>query len=966
MKTYLILIFLFNLINIYAQLATVNEFPKSYVSQEINELTSVWLSENEILTFYTNSTLDTIFSRRTMNSGQSWSQQKFEQINNIHPDQRGKIYLEALKGHNSRILLSWRGKIIYSDDNGLTWNHSIPPHQDFIARLTNFVLLDSGKILFSFYDIKKRFIISYDNGETWLLDNIVDLPGPPFPIGYFSVAALTDDSLLCVSSRNSRSGPIYLVTSTDGGESWTDTLRIMDVNVLTSPNLALVIDKHKNVSLFFDQSFETGYPDYTQQDVGVLKSNDFGISWRVEENFTKYLGNDFLDNVSVLDGKFLVTFNSARNSEVEQNFYGVSGESADMFTPPVLLKAEVTNADYETNEFIYQALIDDNEEVSNVYVELGGGAFIAEMFDDGMHNDSLANDNIFGNTFPILNPALPVPHYGLAYAIDVNKINLPLNNAGILADVNFTHLSLLAEFKMQDIHNNFRIISQTALVPVQNPGSQGKFEEGNFLFSGGFVLSGYSNGELWSNGVASAMLVNDFVAGRVGSDPSDPLNRIYIVNKKDPPFGYTWQNWINAVSLGAEFYDGDGDGIYNPVDKNWNGTWDVNEDMPLLLGNETVFCIYNDAVPINQRRWNTVDPQGIEIRQTIFAANISELENVVFIKYSILNTGLVTEVMDSVYFGVWEDADVGDYTSDIVGCDTLLNSSFYYKDRPDAVYGDNPPAFFTSFLQGPIVNTDNQSDTAKNNLGQLIGSEIESSAKNLEMTSHVFFIGGDPNLNDPSNAAEARNFLEGKMRTGIFPNPCSFAYCEVRGGVNCNQVDKHFWASGDPVTNFGWINRMNVDHRNLISTGPFKLEKDKPQDIIIAYVMGRGTDHFNSITVARENVQRAIQEYESNFTSMTYSAPPPTTPVTSYVLYQNYPNPFNPNTTIRYEIPQDGVVTMEVFDILGQKVKTLINEFQRADRYEVTFNSTELASGVYIYQLRINDFITSKKMLLIK
>jgi hypothetical protein len=159
---------------------------------------------------------------------------------------------------------------------------------------------------------------------------------------------------------------------------------------------------------------------------------------------------------------------------------------------------------------------------------------------------------------------------------------------------------------------------------------------------------------------------------------------------------------------------------------------------------------------------------------------------------------------------------------------------------------------------------------------------------------------------------------------------------------------------------------MTVDHRNLVSTGPFKLEKDKPQDIIIAYVMGRGTDHFNSITVARENVQRAIQEYESNFASMTYSPPPPTTPVTSYVLYQNYPNPFNPNTTIRYELPQDGVVTIEVFDILGQKIKTLINEFQRADRYEVTFNSTELASGVYIYQLRINDFITSKKMLLIK
>jgi hypothetical protein len=92
----------------------------------------------------------------------------------------------------------------------------------------------------------------------------------------------------------------------------------------------------------------------------------------------------------------------------------------------------------------------------------------------------------------------------------------------------------------------------------------------------------------------------------------------------------------------------------------------------------------------------------------------------------------------------------------------------------------------------------------------------------------------------------------------------------------------------------------------------------------------------------------------------------PINPVTSYVLYQNYPNPFNPTTTIRYELPQDGVVTIEVFDILGQKVKTILNEFKKADRYEVTFSSTGLASGVYIYQLRVNDFITSKKMMLIR
>ena len=222
------------------------------------------------------------------------------------------------------------------------------------------------------------------------------------------------------------------------------------------------------------------------------------------------------------------------------------------------------------------------------------------------------------------------------------------------------------------------------------------------LSAGGFFLSGYSNGNMWSNAVARASLVEDYMAGEVGGDPYEDMNKIYVVKKGDKPFDYTWRYWEAAVSLGAEFYDGDGDGIYNPVDKNWNGTWDLNEDMPPLIGNEIAWCVYNDGRPANERRWQS-QPQGIEVRQTIFATDNPELENVIFIRYSILNTGTVADLMDSVYFGIWEDGDLGDATDDVVGCDTLLNSGYYYADEPDAQYGENPPAFFSSFLQGPLV-----------------------------------------------------------------------------------------------------------------------------------------------------------------------------------------------------------------------------------------------------------------------
>jgi hypothetical protein len=87
---------------------------------------------------------------------------------------------------------------------------------------------------------------------------------------------------------------------------------------------------------------------------------------------------------------------------------------------------------------------------------------------------------------------------------------------------------------------------------------------------------------------------------------------------------------------------------------------------------------------------------------------------------------------------------------------------------------------------------------------------------------------------------------------------------------------------------------------------------------------------------------------------------------TGFNLYQNYPNPFNPTTTIIYAIPQDGIVTIKIFDILGQQVATLKNEFQKANRYEVQFNSKGLAIGVYIYKLQVNDYSESKKMMILK
>ena len=95
---------------------------------------------------------------------------------------------------------------------------------------------------------------------------------------------------------------------------------------------------------------------------------------------------------------------------------------------------------------------------------------------------------------------------------------------------------------------------------------------------------------------------------------------------------------------------------------------------------------------------------------------------------------------------------------------------------------------------------------------------------------------------------------------------------------------------------------------------------------------------------------------------------------TEFTLEQNYPNPFNPTTKIKYQIPQRSLVTLEIYDVLGNQVATLVNEENPTGNYEVEFNGTGLPSGIYFYQLGAvhpesssgQSFIETKKMILLK
>ena len=90
----------------------------------------------------------------------------------------------------------------------------------------------------------------------------------------------------------------------------------------------------------------------------------------------------------------------------------------------------------------------------------------------------------------------------------------------------------------------------------------------------------------------------------------------------------------------------------------------------------------------------------------------------------------------------------------------------------------------------------------------------------------------------------------------------------------------------------------------------------------------------------------------------------------SYKLFQNYPNPFNPSTKISWQSPVGSWQTLKVYDVLGNEVVTLVNEYKPAGTYEVEFKSTvgslQLASGMYFYTLNVRNYTQTKKMIILR
>jgi hypothetical protein len=171
---------------------------------------------------------------------------------------------------------------------------------------------------------------------------------------------------------------------------------------------------------------------------------------------------------------------------------------------------------------------------------------------------------------------------------------------------------------------------------------------------------------------------------------------------------------------------------------------------------------------------------------------------------------------------------------------------------------------------------------------------------------------------------------------------------------------------------------LNWSTATELNNSGFEIEKKSSSQnsdfSSIAFIPGRGTTtEISSYSYSDKNLNNGTYNYRLKQIdyngSYTYYNLEETIEIKSpfkFELAQNYPNPFNPSTALSFVIAHQSLVSLKVFDILGNEIATLINEEKHPGVYEVEFSASTLPSGVYFYQMKAGSFIQTRKMVLLR
>ncbi len=174
--------------------------------------------------------------------------------------------------------------------------------------------------------------------------------------------------------------------------------------------------------------------------------------------------------------------------------------------------------------------------------------------------------------------------------------------------------------------------------------------------------------------------------------------------------------------------------------------------------------------------------------------------------------------------------------------------------------------------------------------------------------------------------------------------------------------------SADGTSNFGeiYVNDGTGDTRVELEDGNHDYQNGTRPERPILVELNATFDELKGIMYYSHNNYKLAPRRNDDFVNYTTDVTIENNLPVDYSITQNYPNPFNPSTMITYTLPKEEMVTIRVYDVLGQVVRTLVNQSQSAGTYNVTFNANNLTTGIYFYSIQAGGFSQVKKMMLLK
>lgn len=421
---------------------------------------------------------------------------------------------------------------------------------------------------------------------------------------------------------------------------------------------------------------------------------------------------------------------------------------------------------------------------------------------------------------------------------------------------------------------------------------------------------------------------NQFLAGNV-------INGSYTV----PSEIATWPAKGNGLVTGnlAPFYDTNGDGLYDVMDG----------DYPQIKGDQMLYYIFNDSLDVHTETSGL--KMGVEIRASAYSfycQNIVDTNQAInwttFYNYEIINKSIVD--YDSVFIGLWSDADLGAAIDDYVGCDTALSAGFVMNgDNNDETvqgYGDNPPMQNIKILRGTLADP---GDGIDNNLNGIIDEAGERTSMNH--FQHYDNVNNSPTGN-PNNSYDFYNYMR-----SVWLNGQHVTY--GGDGFSIPGTETNFMFSGIPYSGIGWTELITGnpvgDRRFVLSSGPFTMLAGETATLDFAYIFTWDSLNANGLNTSvarnRADLQRVQYWFDTNTfpTCQNYTVGNTEQPGSSDLI-SLYPNPVKSKLYLNSEKNITNGTVYTIYDVTGKII-------QSAKLYSNTVDVSDLSSELFFIKL---------------